>query len=488
MAETREIRSKPSRLRQQKISGGIQTVDYVTIVRGDVVDGNIFQPQGLNLQAEIDVYSKIPSERYTTLSLTNPDLVRVDEKTGELYALSGRVINGKFTPSIIATPEEQKFSDSLERLAIESAVESIKTDKNNYVDRSNLNRNVETITPGVGGNAVGGTPPENKPSERGGTATPFSYPQVNKERKEGLLYYPLNIADEQDKIEFSVWKYDEQGRSLTKTTTDILSFGFDPEGKYSGAYNFREPAYKQVDKEPKVFLPISNKIMDSNGVSWDDSSINELQRIMASMSLRAMQGEKVGDMSAEKLFSDLSNSIMKSTQFGNAMRTWMAGKAVGVGGLLTRATGAAINPNLELLFQSPQLRTFQFQFLLISKSKKESEVIKKIIRFFKKNMAVRTDLVSLEKSITPTFLNSPYVFGIRYLKKDKKENKMVDHPSINKIKKCALQNFSVDYTPMGSYMTYNDEEGSMFMYSLSMQFKELTPIYDIDYDDHPIGY
>jgi hypothetical protein len=52
---------------------------------------------------------------------------------------------------------------------------------------------------------------------------------------------------------------------------------------------------------------------------------------------------------------------------------------------------------------------------------------------------------------------------------------------MNKIKYCALQNFSVDYTPLGSYTTY--EDGTMVAYSLSMQFQELVPIYDKDYMD-----
>ena len=485
MAETREIRSKPSRLRLQKISGGIQTVDYVTIVKGEVVDGNIFQPQGLNLQAEIDLYSKIPSQRYTTLSLTNPDLIRVDEKTGELYALSGRVINGKFILSIIATPEEQKFADSLTRLATESAVESIKTDENNYVDRSNLNPNVANTPESQGDLTSKGT----QPSEKGGAATPFLYPKIKpKGQKEAYLYYPQNIADDQDKIEFSVWKY--RTRDISNSETIIPSLGFRKESE----------EYQQVTDEPNVYLPISNKIMDSNMVNWSEDSMNELQRQLANISLITANGANSmpGPVQRPEVAASEFLEFMTTNQFGNLARTYLAGQAISVNGLLTRASGASINPNLELLFQNPQLRAFQFQFLLIGKSQQESTTIKKIIKFFKQNMAVRTKsnagetIPSAGLTKTPAFLNSPYVFGIRYLKNIKGKNtdqgQNTDHPSINKIKKCALQNFSVDYTPMGSYMTYNDEEGSMFMYSLSMQFKELTPIYDIDYDGHPIGY
>jgi hypothetical protein len=41
---------------------------------------------------------------------------------------------------------------------------------------------------------------------------------------------------------------------------------------------------------------------------------------------------------------------------------------------------------------------------------------------------------------------------------------------------------------MGTYMTFNDTEKTMFMYRINLQFKELTPVYSSDYDDHPIGY
>ena len=86
------------------------------------------------------------------------------------------------------------------------------------------------------------------------------------------------------------------------------------------------------------------------------------------------------------------------------------------------------------------------------------------------------------------FLKSPYAFQIEYLSGTEK------HKSLNKIKLCALQSCSVDYTPMGSYMTFEDTDKTMFMYNLGLQFRELTPIYDTDYVDeqgndmHPIGY
>ena len=79
------------------------------------------------------------------------------------------------------------------------------------------------------------------------------------------------------------------------------------------------------------------------------------------------------------------------------------------------------------------------------------------------------------------FVRAPYIFEIKYYYKNQP-----DHPGLNLIKACALTNLSVDYTPLGSYMTY--EDGTMVAYTLSMQFQELTPIYENDYAGHDIGY
>jgi len=144
---------------------------------------------------------------------------------------------------------------------------------------------------------------------------------------------------------------------------------------------------------------------------------------------------------------------------------------------LTKTTGAIQNPNLELLFDSPSLRQFSFTFVMSAREDKESQAIRRIIRFFKQGMSV-------QRASTGLFLKSPNTFDIKY------KYKSNDHPYLNKIKECALINFSVDYTPAGNYSTY--EDGAMTLYALSMQFQELDPIYNDDYDNklgkESIGY
>jgi len=158
---------------------------------------------------------------------------------------------------------------------------------------------------------------------------------------------------------------------------------------------------------------------------------------------------------------------------------YFAGQAVGAN-VVGRATGMVINPNLELLFNGPNLRTFNFNFRLTPRFKEESEIIREIIFAFKRNMAVQRSKANL-------FLRSPRLFQLKYIYKEGNQ-----HPYLNKFKPCAMTNFQVNYTPDGSYATF-DQTGSLTAYDLTMSFSEVMPIYANDFDktdDNPkdMGY
>ena len=82
------------------------------------------------------------------------------------------------------------------------------------------------------------------------------------------------------------------------------------------------------------------------------------------------------------------------TGAGNIATEVVSGLSAGVTGpnknqILARTQGAIMNNNLELLFESPQLREFQFVFLFSPRSGSEAATVKKIIRYFKQGMAVK---------------------------------------------------------------------------------------------------
>lgn len=282
------------------------------------------------------------------------------------------------------------------------------------------------------------------------------------------LRYPKLMKDDQDKIKFQAVEISPR----TQSQGTGLQF------------EFAKPSYQKAkgpngEDEGPVVLAIQSSISDQNSVDWGPDTVNALDAALFEASKKFAYGE--GQSEIQNTLKGIYDTAKE--QQGRLQR-YLAGQAASLNNVLARTDNVVLNPNLELLFQGPQLRPFTFTFKMSARNQPEADEIKKIIKYFKYHMAVRKE--------TGLFLRAPHVFTIQYLKGETE-----NHPGINLIspsdteKACALTNCSVDYTPLGSYMTY--EDGTMVAYTLNLQFQELTPIYDSDYAEgkaasHPIGY
>jgi hypothetical protein len=280
----------------------------------------------------------------------------------------------------------------------------------------------------------------------------------------GNSVYPLDLGQtKQDVIKFTMVEYVPQ------------------DFNQSGQFGFSNAA--RNDKGERgigtVILPIPGGIQDSNSVQWAGQNMNALEAGMANIALNTIEdgGKGLADSTKSILNAIQTNSEGVKTAVGQAF----AGAASGTGGqLLTRTTGAVINPNLELLFSGPALRTFSFQFKMNAREAAESREIVKIIRFFKQGSAA-------QRSASNLFLKTPHTFKIQYLHRGPGDDN--DNPFMNKIKECALQSVAVNYTPEGNYATFDD--GAMTSYELTLSFQELEPVFNDDYandNDATIGF
>jgi hypothetical protein len=274
------------------------------------------------------------------------------------------------------------------------------------------------------------------------------------------LVYPITLRDDfQDVIKFSMIQY----RPKTFSQTD-LGFG---ERKTAGT----------TDIIGTVILPIPNRISDANAVTWGGANMNAAEAAGVRVATAGMTGG--GAAAIDEVNELIKTAAGAIPELQAAAVGAFAEAATNTQGILARTAGIIINTNLELLFSAPTLRPFNFTFKLASRSKEESEMIRKIIRFFKQGMSpIRTE--------SNLFLKAPHTFQLKYL------HKGADHNFLNKFKECALTNFSVSYTPEGQYATFQD--GAMVSYSITMQFSELEPVFNDDYtaldqnEDTEIGF
>ena len=281
------------------------------------------------------------------------------------------------------------------------------------------------------------------------TGNNSAYPPPPRKRATTSFIYPLDLGSSgQDTIKFSLVKREPKGSGDQRSDTLERTLGF-------------------------VVLPIPGNLQDSNSVAYKQSSLNALQ-LAASEDIAKFITE-LGDASEKdsKVVTTLRNAATKNRDNAKALIGAKAAAAAlnipgGANALLSRTSGVIINPNMELLFDSPTLRSFGFSFKLSPRSATEANQVLGIIRFFKQAMVPKAKEGNL-------FLGSPDSFKVEYLFGNNKP-----HPGLNRFKECALETVQVNYTPEGTYNSLRD--GIMPSYEMELRFRELDPVLDRDYD------
>ena len=246
--------------------------------------------------------------------------------------------------------------------------------------------------------------------------------------------------------------------------------------------NLREPV-------GTVRLPIPNQLAMSDGVEWGQRKANafEAGAFYGAMGLagKALKGNFLG--AAEDIYRGfgaagnfISQGNLSPDMPAGTLLTALAAQyglsKVGINvdpaQFITRATGTTINPNLELLFGGPKLRSFSLGFEFAPDNQTDATNARRIIRFFKQGMAPKR----LGENLI--FIGSPNVFRVKY------KNGNRDIKGINAHKICALTTCEVNYTPDGVYQSYDDPQAvsQPVKTIMTLSFTELTPIFASDYD------
>jgi len=231
-----------------------------------------------------------------------------------------------------------------------------------------------------------------------------------------------------------------------------------------------------------IYLPITGQATDTMSVSYENGTLNFLEAAALETIRTALTDDKdnavggVGGVLGGLIdsMSGVNNQdlqkVIGSAGAAAALRAF--GSNVTATQVFSRQEGKALNPNLELLFKSPELRNFSFQYKFSPRSAPEAKAVKSIIKAFKKAMAPKR---GNEGSF---FLQAPDIFELTYL------NKNMIHSSMNKFKTCALKSCTVNYAPEGTYATFPD--GVMHSYVMSLGFTEIDPVFAEDYDEKPL--
>ena len=201
-----------------------------------------------------------------------------------------------------------------------------------------------------------------------------------------------------------------------------------------------------------------------------------------------------------------------------ALNTAVLNSIPGVGGNLSfndvsgSTRGIVINPNAELLYDAPEMREIGMTFKLVAQNEQESKDIRKICQLFRYSSlpkwggeGAQYDTTA-DGTIVNVFSGEATVTGSTANRKsDKVDDRDLDgqfditgednwirvpdlckftfmrgdrpHPYIPQFKPCAIQAVEVNYTPDGTYATYQGMDGAPVAVELRVNFMETKVIY-----------
>jgi len=336
-----------------------------------------------------------------------------------------------------------------------------------------------------------------------------SYDVDNDSFMKRVVAYPMDISPQQDYMKIDCYSYQPPYEASMER-----SFG-DDGGETNLGYGLSRQSPYRKRLGAGIILPMPNMVADKNETQWVDDNMSTmamgaLQHVNKTFTSKAgtllagaIGGTITGDMMRGINAADAFNRLTGQAAIYTAIGTKEAGRGeIGANLLsqlsgklgfditpetiLSRAGGVVANSNTELMFSGVKLRSFGFNWRMTPRDEMEAHNIRMIIRAFKQWSAPRK-LVKLNsgeqagdtigRAGSPSyFLGTPNVFRLRYMTGGGRTIL-----GANKFKPCALTGISVVYTPDNTWNAYDG--GQPISVTMDLQFAELEPIYNTDYQE-----
>ena len=235
--------------------------------------------------------------------------------------------------------------------------------------------------------------------------------------------------------------YNSSNRSLGKATSTILLYmPEDMEGEYGG--------------------------------NWDSMNLSTVAR----GALGAFGEAAGGDVPAaikEALTAattSTENFMKKGTGVANLISGALAKAnfgSVSVNDIFSVTTGQVLNPNTEVLYRGPKMRTFSLSFKMAPRNQREADQIKYILHALK--FATLPKFGGAGESNVASFVRVPQIADVTFMKGN------TEHEWVTQFKPSVITNLNISYTPDGAWATLPN--GSPVATKLDISFQETKMVY-----------
>jgi|694.fasta_scaffold00325_81 hypothetical protein len=225
-----------------------------------------------------------------------------------------------------------------------------------------------------------------------------------------------NAEESQKLIDTSIKRITEKGLNInfktTALTTDAIALYMPDTLNYS---------YSQSYDQLSLGSEFAGQVFAAGQSAYEDyKKTGDLGKLGASL-------QKSGGENVKQILGEGLGSLLNSQQTAAAF--------------LAR-TGRVVNPMLEMIYKSPNFRTFQFDFTFYPRDEREALEVQKILERLRFHQA--PEILKGDKgSETSGFLVPPSEFDIKFYYAGG------ENPNIPQIATCVLTTIDINYAPNG---------------------------------------
>lgn len=267
----------------------------------------------------------------------------------------------------------------------------------------------------------------------------------------------------------------------------------------------------------RLLLNVPQRVVESHSQNWATAAFGEVTPTEVAKIFKSFDPSNWTNASNAASAATFNTAARVGEGFLLDLMTKSLG-AVGASnlnsnGILSAGGGIVYNPNMEILYNGPDFRRFNFQFAMFTKSKEDAKAIRKVVDWWKVTShpakfiysATAAQSGSGSQRSIPSWRFNPNgsnlanrnLPGSGYGGKSRfiiqpplvlmtYKRGAYDHPFIQPLLPTAVTSVSIDYTPTGNYTILDNieewDEATTVGVAITVSLTEMTNLFLEDID------